>query len=105
MATTAVTARRTFPIGTGLGLGTAVLYLSLIVLIPLAAVVWRSTEGGWGTFWSAVRTPDAWSALELTVGASLIVALINVVMGTIIAWVLVRDNFPGKGIVDTLIDL
>jgi len=97
--------RRKKPVGTMLGLGTAVLYLSLIVLIPLAAVVWRSTDGGWDRFWGAVRTPDAWAALELTVGASLIVALINVVMGTVIAWVLVRDNFPGKAIVDTLIDL
>jgi sulfate transport system permease protein len=93
------------PVGTALGLGTAVLYLSLIVLIPLAAVVWRSTEGGWDRFWGAVRTPDAWAALELTVGASLIVAVINVVMGTVIAWVLVRDKFPGKAFVDTLIDL
>ncbi|MGI5241662.1 sulfate ABC transporter permease subunit CysT [Dactylosporangium sp. CA-139066] len=97
--------RKRRPVGTALGLGTAVLYLSLIVLIPLAAVVWRSTDGGWDTFWAAVRTPDAWSALELTVGASLVVALINVVMGTVIAWVLVRDKFPGKGVVDTLIDL
>jgi sulfate transport system permease protein len=92
-------------VGPALSLGTAVLYLSLIVLIPLAAVVWRSTEGGWGTFWAAVQTPDAWAALKLTVGASLIVAIINVVMGTVIAWVLERDKFLGKGIVDTLIDL
>ncbi|WP_433606026.1 sulfate ABC transporter permease subunit CysT [Dactylosporangium sp. CA-139114] len=97
--------RRRPPVGTALSLGTAVLYLSLIVLIPLAAVVWRSTEGGWDTFWRAVQTPDAWAALKLTVGASLVVAVINVVMGTVIAWVLVRDNFPGKAIVDTLIDL
>jgi sulfate/thiosulfate transport system permease protein len=97
--------RRRPRVGTALSLGTAVLYLSLIVLIPLAAVVWRSTEGGWDTFWRAVQTPDAWAALKLTVGASLIVALINVVMGTVIAWVLERDKFPGKGVVDTLIDL
>ncbi|MFB9451294.1 sulfate ABC transporter permease subunit CysT [Dactylosporangium vinaceum] len=92
-------------VGTALSLGTAVLYLSLIVLIPLAAVVWRSTEGGWDTFWRAVQTPDAWAALKLTVGASLIVAVVNVVMGTVIAWVLERDKFVGKGLVDTLIDL
>ncbi len=91
--------------GTALGLGTAVLYLSLIVLIPLAAVVWRGTGGGWHRFWSAVTTPDAWSALKLTLLASALVAVVNAVMGTVIAWVLVRDRFPGKSIVDTLIDL
>ncbi len=90
---------------TYLGLGSAMLYLSLIVLIPLAAVVWRSTGQGPGYFWDAVTTPDAWAALKLTLGASAIVALVNLVMGTIIAWVLVRDDFPGKAVVDTLIDL
>jgi sulfate transport system permease protein len=96
---------RTPRVSTGLGLGTAVLYLSLIVLIPLAAVVWRSTEGGLGAFWAAIRTPDSWSALVLTVVASAIVAAVNVVFGTIVAWVLVRDEFRGKSIVDMLIDL
>jgi sulfate transport system permease protein len=91
--------------GTGLSLGVAVLYLSLIVLIPLGAVVWRGAGGGWGRFWSAVTTPDAWSALKLTILASLLVAAINAVMGTVIAWVLVRDRFFGQGAVDTLIDL
>jgi sulfate transport system permease protein len=91
--------------GTGVGLGTAVIYLSLIVFLPLAAVVWRASEDGPAAFWEAIRTPDAWAALELTVGASVIVALINLVMGTLIAWVLVRDRFPGKSIVDALIDL
>src|ERR1700755_1747354 len=98
--------RRSTPgLGTGLGVGTAVLYLSLIVLIPLGAVVWRSGADGSHGFWAAITTPDSWSALKLTVIASAIVALINMVMGTIIAWVLVRDRFPGKGIVDMLIDL
>jgi sulfate transport system permease protein len=92
-------------LATGLGLGTAVLYLSLIVLIPLAAVVWRASEGGLGAFWAAVRTPDSWSALVLTLGASALVAVVNVVLGTVVAWVLVRDTFPGRSIVDTLIDL
>jgi sulfate transport system permease protein len=82
-----------------------VLYLSLIVLIPLGAVVWRGAGGGWGRFWSAVTTPDAWSALKLTILASALVAVINAVMGTVIAWVLVRDRFFGQGAVDTLIDL
>jgi sulfate transport system permease protein len=97
--------RRRPPVGTGLGLGSAVLYLSLIVLVPLAAVVWHGTRGGPEAFWRAVTTPDSWASLKLTVLASLLVAAINVVMGTVIAWVLVRDEFPGKSIVDTLIDL
>jgi sulfate transport system permease protein len=92
-------------VGTGLGLGTAVLYLSLIVLLPLAVVVWRGGKDGPGYFWQAVRTPDSWAALKLTLVASLVVALINLVMGTVIAWVLVRDRFPGIAVVDTLIDL
>jgi sulfate transport system permease protein len=93
------------PVGTALGLGTAVLYLSLIVLIPLAAVVLRSGKQGGDYFWRAVTTPDAWAALKLTVGGAAAVAVVNLVMGTVIAWVLVRDRFPGKAVVDTLIDL
>ncbi|WP_027345300.1 sulfate ABC transporter permease subunit CysT [Hamadaea tsunoensis] len=93
------------PKSPGLGLGLAVLYLSLIVLFPLAAVAWRGVEGGPQAFWSAVTTPDSWAALKLTLGASALVAIINVVMGTVIAWVLVRDRFWGKGVVDALIDL
>ena len=92
-------------LGVGLGLGMATLYLSLIVLIPLAAVVFRSMEDGLGGFWAQVTTPEASSALKLTIVASLLVALINLVMGTLIAWVLVRDDFPGKRIVEMLIDL
>jgi sulfate transport system permease protein len=85
--------------------GVAVLFLSLIVLIPLSAVVWRAGAAGPGGFWQAVTTPDARAALVLTLGASALVAMINLLLGTVIAWVLVRDNFPGKGIVDALIDL
>ncbi|GLY84901.1 sulfate ABC transporter permease subunit CysT [Actinoallomurus iriomotensis] len=90
---------------TALGLGSAMIFLSLIVLIPLAAVLWKSAEHGPGFFWKSVTTPDAWAALKLTVVASIVVALINLVMGTLIAWVLVRDSFPGKAVLDTLIDL
>jgi len=92
-------------LGTSLGLGLATLYLSLIVLIPLTAVVWRSAEDGWNGFWASATTPESWSALQLTIGASIVVALVNLVMGTLIAWVLVRDEFPGKRIVDLFIDL
>ena len=95
---------RTVP-GTALGLGTAVLYLSLIVLIPLSAVVLHAAKAGPDFFWRAITTPDAWAALKLTIGGSLLVAAVNLVMGTVIAWVLVRDRFPGKAIVDLLIDL
>ncbi len=80
-------------------------YLSVIALIPLAAVVSRSTDGGLGGFWDAVSSPQAVAALRLTVIASLVVVAINAVAGTLIAWVLVRDEFPGRGIVNSLIDL
>ena len=92
-------------LGTGLGVGLATLYLSVLVLIPLAAVIWRSRQDGWSAFWADVTTPEAWSTMKLTVLASLGVAAVNVVMGTLIAWVLVRDKFRGQRIVDVLIDL
>ena len=91
--------------GAALPRGFVGLYLSVIVLLPLAAVAAKSTEGGWSTFWEAVSNPEAVAALKLTMVISLIVVLINAVTGTIIAWVLVRDEFRGKGVVNTLIDL
>jgi sulfate transport system permease protein len=89
----------------GLGLGISMLWLSLIVLLPLAAVVAKSTEGGWDTFWGAVSSRQAVDALKFTMWISLLTAAINAVMGTLVAWVLVRDRFPGKRIVNALIDL
>jgi sulfate transport system permease protein len=83
----------------------ATAYLSLIVLIPLAAVVAQSTTGGWSGFWEAISGPQAVAAMRFTVLAALIVVAVNVVMGTLIAWVLVRDEFPGKRLVNALIDL
>jgi sulfate transport system permease protein len=80
-------------------------YLSIVALIPLAAVLFKSLENGTDSFWTAVSTPDAVAALKLTLIASLIVVAINAVFGTLIAWVLVRDEFPGKSIVNSLIDL
>jgi sulfate transport system permease protein len=80
-------------------------YLSIVALIPLAAVVAKSMDSGVGSFWSAVTTDQAIAALKLTLIASVIVVLVNAVFGTLIAWVLVRDQFPGKGIVNSLIDL
>ena len=81
------------------------LYLSIIVLIPLAAVVAKSLELGWDQFWTAVTNEQAVAALRLTVIASFVVAAINALAGTLIAWVLVRDEFRGKKIVNSLIDL
>jgi sulfate transport system permease protein len=92
-------------VGAGLGRGIVTLYLSLIVLLPLAAVVAKSTEGGLGAFWDAVTASQSIAALKLTVISSLIVVVINALFGTVIAWVLVRDEFPGKGLVNALIDL
>jgi sulfate/thiosulfate transport system permease protein len=80
-------------------------YLSIVALIPLAAVLVKSFENGTDGFWSAVTSPQAVSALRLTLVASLIVVLVNAVFGTLIAWVLVRDEFPGKSVVNSLIDL
>ena len=91
--------------GSPLSRGIVVLYLSLIVLIPLAAVVWRSTDSGVGGFLEAISNPQALAALRLTLLASLAIVVINVVTGTLIAWVLVRDSFRGKGFVNALIDL
>jgi len=88
-----------------LNAGFVVLFLSAVVLVPLAMVVFRSTEDGWGGFWNQVHSPFAWSALKLTVVMSVIVALINLVMGTAIAWLLVRDRLPGQRVLDTIIDL
>src|SRR3954464_1405722 len=85
--------------------GVAVLYLSIIVLLPLAAVTAKGFEGGFGEFWDQVSQPQALAALKLTLAISVIVTLINVVMGTMIAWVLVRDEFPGTKFVNLLIDL
>ena len=96
---------RTWSLGTPLALGVVTAFLSVLVLIPLAAVAYRSTAGGWDGFWEAVTAPQALAALRLSLAGSFVVAAINAVMGTVIAWVLVRDDFPGKGAVNALIDL
>ena len=88
-----------------LSLGITTGYLSVIVLVPLAALVLRSTEDGAATFLDAVTDPQAVAALRLTFLVSLAVVLVNAVAGTAIAWVLVRDSFRGKSIVNALIDL
>ncbi len=94
--------RRAAGRGTNLGLGIATTWLSLIVLIPLAAVVAKSTQAD---FWAVVTSPRARAAFELTIGLSIAVAAINAVAGTLIAWVLVRDQFRGKSVINALVDL
>ncbi|MEV2237282.1 sulfate ABC transporter permease subunit CysT [Micromonospora sp. NPDC049891] len=89
----------------GLGLGVAMVWFSLLVLIPLAAVVVTASEGGWGGFWGTVTNEQTAATLRLTVGTALLVTLVNVVMGTLIAWVLVRDHFAGKRALEVLIDV
>ncbi len=88
-----------------LGIATAVLWLSVIVLLPLAALAFHAFGNGWSGYWSTVTAPAALDALGVTLLLSVLVALLNVVMGTLVAWVLVRDEFPGKGVVNALIDL
>lgn len=91
--------------GFGITLGYTVLYLSLIVLIPLAALFVRSANMGWPAFWETVTSPRVVASYKLTFGASFAAALINSVFGFITAWVLVRYAFPGKRIVDAMVDL
>jgi sulfate transport system permease protein len=91
--------------GSGLTLGVAVMWLSLLVLLPLAAVVSKAYDRGWSGFVDAVSDDRTVAALKLTIGLSLGVAVVNAIMGTAIAWVLVRDRFPGSRLLDLVIDL
>ncbi|WP_432476431.1 sulfate ABC transporter permease subunit CysT [Nocardioides sp. GXQ0305] len=99
------TPRNTLTPGAGLGLGIAVLWFSLLVLIPLTAVVAAAAAGGWDRYFSVLANPQTWAAVQLTVVQSLLVTGVNVVMGTVIAWVLVRDRFPGKSVLNVIIDV
>ncbi len=93
-------------VGAGLGRGTVVLYLSLIVLLPLAALVEQiASKAGSAHFWDQVTSPQAVALARADRVCSLIVVVINGVFGTIIAWLLVRDEFPGKSVVNAIIDL
>ncbi|MDB5947590.1 MAG: putative type sulfate transport system, permease component [Ramlibacter sp.] len=96
--------RKVLP-GFNLTLGYTLLYLSLIVLIPLSALVFKTFTLSWEQFWGAVSSPRVLASYRLTFGASLVAALVNVVFGLLVAWVLVRYKFPGKKIVDALVDL
>ena len=91
--------------GFGLTFGFTIVYLTLIILIPLSGVAWRSAELGWADFWAIVTDERTVTALRISFGAALIAAAVNVVFGTIVAWVLVRYRFPGRRIVDAAVDL
>ena len=91
--------------GFGLTLGFTLTYLSLIVLIPLTTIFFKTATLGWDRFIGTVTAPRAVASYRLSLGASLIAALINAIFGFLVAWVLVRYRFPGRRIVDGLVDL
>jgi sulfate transport system permease protein len=107
VAGTAAAEEGTFRLGRGSGtlLGVAMVWFSALVLIPLTAVVVTGTDGGWSRFWSSITNEQTAAAIRLTVGSALLVTVVNVVMGTLIAWVLVRDEFVGKRLLEVLIDI
>ena len=91
--------------GFGLTLGYTLVYLSLIVLIPLSATFLKSTELGWGGFWSTVTEPRVLASYRVSFGTALLAALVNLFAGLLVAWVLVRYRFPGRRLIDALVDL
>ncbi len=97
-------AKRVLP-GFGLSLGYTLLYLSLLVLIPLAMLFFKTGEMGWDHFVKAVSAPRAVASYKLSIGASLIAATINVIFGVLVAWVLARYTFPGRALMDAIVDL
>src|SRR5271166_6288055 len=93
------------PGGTSLRVGVATLWLSVIVLLPLAAIAWQAVGGGRQAFWLAVTSHAALESFRVTLTISVLVTVVNVVLGLLTAWVLVRDDFVGKGLIDAVIDL
>lgn len=96
--------RRVIP-GFGLTMGFTLTYLTLLVLIPLSAVFIRTSGMGWEDFWKAISSPQVVSAYKVTFGVSFYAALTNAFFGFIVAWVLTRYQFPGRKLVDALVDL
>lgn len=89
----------------GIGLGVALVWFSVLVLLPLAAVVGAAAAGGWGAFWNTLTDAQTFAALRLTVVEAGLVTVVNGILGTVVAWVLVRDQFFGKRILDVVIDI
>jgi sulfate transport system permease protein len=96
--------RRVLP-GFGLTMGYTIAYLSLIALIPLSTILLKTTGLGWERFWQVVLSPRVVAAYKLSIGASLIAAVVNSIFGFLVAWTLSRYRFPGKGALDALVDL
>lgn len=90
---------------TALSLGVVTTFLMVLVGLPIAALLWEASSEGRQSFWDAISSPEAVAALKLTLGASLAVSVLNAVLGTVTAWVLVRDDFRGKSVVNAIIDL
>jgi len=99
------TRRRSVLPGFGPAMGYTLFYLSLIVLIPLAALALKTSTLTWGAFWNTVTEPRVLASYRLSFGAALLAALINLVAGVVVAWVLVRYRFPGRRLFDALVDL
>lgn len=100
----ALTRHRVLP-GFGLTLGLSWFYLSLIVLLPLSALFLKTCSLSWTQFWETVASPRVLAAYRLSFGTAFLAALVNAVFGLLVAWVLVRYRFPGKALVDALVDL
>ena len=106
MASVAAKKQKAFRLpGFKLSFGFTIFYVSLLILLPLSMILLHSLQLTWGEFWTIISDPRAVASYKLTIGASLVAALINVVFGTIIAWVLVRYTFPLKSLMDGLVDL
>lgn len=97
--------RRSVLPGFGLSLGYTIAYLSLVVLIPLAALALESASLGWNEFWAIAFDPRVSAALQLSFGAAMLAAIVNTVFGVLVAWVLVRYRFPGRRLLDAAVDL
>lgn len=97
--------RSTLTRGAGISLGLATVWFSLLVLIPLAAVVAAAAAGGWGAYLGVLTDSQTWAAITLTVGLAALVTMLNIVLGTLIAWVLVRDRFWGRSVLNVIIDV
>lgn len=91
--------------GTSLRVGVAAMWLSVIVLLPLAAIAWQAAGGGWHAFWLAITSHAAVESFRVTLTISVGVTVVNTIFGLLIAWILVRDDFIGRRLVDTVIDL